>query len=275
MASKLTKVVANFETSLASKLSFAATTGSLSNVTDKNGVALPTGKYCMILNRGTSNEEHLLFTLTGSAMTQIVSVSRQGVQTVGVQNPNGHRVGVACFLTDFVNLKVIVDILNGVDTIDATTPLQYDANPTFTDSKQLVSKGYVDAQVALFIANLLSGNNVFTGNNTFTGSTTLNGPTVTTTSIKGPDPVTSDDLATRAFVLAQAFGSSLIAGLNSPEINYRPDGLVRSVHDNDNGKTYVFVYDEATFQLEAIQDGTNEWAITYNSDGVVQSIYKH
>ncbi len=145
MSTKLTKVVANFETSLATKLGNGATSGSLTTAVDKDGNALPTGKYCMIADRGTGDEEHLLFDLSGVAMSNIFSVSRQGVLTAGVQNSNGHRAGSKCYLTDFVNLKVIVDILSGADTLDSANPIRYDADPTFTDSKQVVSKGYADA----------------------------------------------------------------------------------------------------------------------------------
>src|ERR1700741_5122574 len=106
MSSKLTKVIANFETSLATKLANGAIVGALTSIVDKNGVNLPAGKYCMIVDRGTGDEEHLLFDLTGTAMANIISVSRQGVQTVGVQNLNGHRAGAKCYLTDFVNLKI-------------------------------------------------------------------------------------------------------------------------------------------------------------------------
>ncbi len=141
MSSKLTKVVANFETSLATKLANGATSGSLTSVTDKNAVTIPSGKYCMIIDRGTGDEEHLIFDLSGTSISNIYSVSRQGVQTAGVQNLNGHRAGAKCYLTDFVNLKIIVDIMNGADTLDSANPLKYDADPAFSDSKQVVSKG--------------------------------------------------------------------------------------------------------------------------------------
>ncbi len=141
MSSKLTKVIANFETSLATKLANGAVAGALTSIVDKNGVNLPVGKYCMIVDRGTGDEEHLVFDLSGTAMTNIFSISRQGVQTAGVQNLNGHRAGSKAYLTDFVNLKIIVDILNGDDTLDSTKPIKYDADPTFNDSKQVVSIG--------------------------------------------------------------------------------------------------------------------------------------
>ncbi len=273
MASPFTKVVANFSTTLVANLSVGGVTATLGSNLTKEGVAIPTGKYCFTVNQGKSNEQHFICTVTGTAITAIQGVDRLGNISAGAQKDA--RINDEIKLTDFVNLKTLVAVLEGTTPLDGTNPMEYDATPTLSDPLQLPHKGYVDGAIATAILNILSGNNTFTGNNVFSGTLNLNGQVTAIIPIKAPDPVAGDDLATRAFVLAQAFGTTLIAGLNSPEINYRPDGLVRSVHDNDNGKTYVFVYDEATAQLKAIQDGTNEWAITYNSDGVVSSIYKH
>ena len=252
MSSKLTKVVANFETSLATKLASGAIAGALTSIVDKNGASLPTAKYCMIVDRGTGDEEHLLFDLTGNAMANVISVSRQGVQTVGVQNLNGHRAGAKCYLTDFVNLKIIVDILNGADTFDATNPLSYDADPSFIDSKQLISKGYVDTKVATFITNLLSGNNVFTGLNSFTQS-----PQV-------PTPTTANDAANMAYVLSLVFGG-VLAGVNKMTVNYDSLGRVKNVRDNELGKIYIVSYDSQDNPIK-IFDGVSTWRLNYTND---------
>jgi YD repeat-containing protein len=256
MASKLTKVVANFETSLATKLANGATSGALTSILDKNGINLVNGKYCMIIDRGTGDEEHLLFDLVSNAISNIISVSRQGVQTVGVQNLNGHRAGAKCYLTDFVNLKLIVDIVNGVDTLDATSPLRYDADPTFTDSKQLISKGYVDTKVASFITNLLSGNNVFTGLNSFTQS-----PQV-------PTPTTANDAANMSYVLSLVFGGGVVAGINKMTVNYDAFGRVKNVRDNELGKIYIISYDTQDNPTK-IFDGTSTWRFVYSNDRLV------
>lgn len=254
MSSKLTKVIANFESSLASKLAFGAVSGALTSVTDKNSVALPAGKYCMIVDRGTGDEEHLLFDLSGNAMSNIVSVSRQGVQTAGVQNSNGHRAGSKCYLTDFVNLKTIVDILNGADTLDSANPLKYDADPTYTDSKQLISKGYVDTQTALFVSNLLSGNNTYTGINTFTQSP------------KVPTPQTASDAANMGYVLSLVFGG-VVSGFNKMSVNYDSTGRVKNVRDNEQGITYIVTYDSGDNPIK-IFNGVSTWRIQYSGDRV-------
>jgi hypothetical protein len=254
MSSKLTKVIANFETSLASKIANGSTSGALSTVTDKNGVTLPSGKYCMIVDRGTGDEEHLVFDLSGTSIANIYSVSRQGVQTVGVQNLNGHRAGAKCYLTDFVNLKIIVDILTGADTLDSANPVRYDADPTFSDSKQVISKGYADTQLAGKAS--INGNNVFQGLNSFVQS-----PTV-------PDATSSNQPVSLAQLMAAAL-VGIQAGLDYADVAINPDGSVRALHDNVNGKTYVFSYD-ANGDLFTIYDGVRKWSVlsTLNGDRI-------
>ncbi|MBP9701398.1 MAG: hypothetical protein KBD47_00255 [Candidatus Pacebacteria bacterium] len=257
MASKLTKVVANFETSLATKLANGATSGALTSITDKNSVALPAGKYCMIIDRGTGDEEHLLFDLSGTAMSNIFSVSRQGVQTAGVQNLNGHRAGSKCYLTDFVNLKVIVDILNGADSLDSANPVKYDADPTFNDSKQVVSKGYVDVNLAGKAST--NGNNTFTGNNNF-----INSPNV-------PNAVSASQPVTLSQLMAAAL-TGIQAGLEYVDIALNADGSVRSLHDNVNGKTIVFEYDDNRL-LRSIYDGVKKWSVRAVDERIASIIH--
>lgn len=144
MTATLQKIVANFQTSLAVKVANGATTGTLSGATDKNGVALPTGTYTMVCEPGTANEEHLRFTLTGTAMTAIYSISRQGTATSGVQATSGHRAGSVMILTDFNTIKLHNDLLSGAAGFDSLVPLNYDGAPTFSTGNQIVTKTYVD-----------------------------------------------------------------------------------------------------------------------------------
>lgn len=249
MASKLTKVVANFETSLASKLALGAVSGALVTATDKNGVALPAAKYCMIVDRGTGDEEHLLFDLNGTAITNIVSVSRQGVQTAGVQNSNGHRAGSKCYLTDFVNLKIIVDILQGNEPLDGSKPLAYDAEPTFNDGKQLIDKTYADTKASK------DGANIFTQGNTF-----VNSPQV-------PSPSGANDAVNLAYVLALALNGAVV-GFNKLSASYDTQGRIKNVRDNELGITYIISYDNNDNPVK-IYSGQSTWRINYSGDRVV------
>ena len=211
----------------------------------------------MIVDRGTGDEEHLLFDLSGTGMANIFSVSRQGVQTAGVQNLNGHRAGAKCYLTDFVNLKVIVDILNGADALDSVNPVKYDADPTFNDSKQLVSKGYVDVNLAGKAST--NGNNTFSGNNNF-----INSPNV-------PNAVSASQPVTLSQLMAAAL-TGIQAGLEYVDVAINTDGSIRSLHDNVNGKTFVFEYDDNRL-LRSIYDGVKKWSIRAVDERIASIIH--
>jgi hypothetical protein len=256
MASKLTKVIANFETTLATKLASGTTSGSLTGVVDKNGVALPNGKYCMIVDRGTGDEEHLLFDLNGNNITNIKSISRQGVESVGVQNTNGHRVGAKCALTDFINLKIIVDILNGDEPFDGSKPLQYDSAPDLTDPHEIPDKEYIDSSLADKAE--LAANNVFTGQNSFTQSPSI------------PNAATSNQPVTLSQLMAAAL-VGIPAGFENIDLVINEDGSVRSLHDNINGKTYVMQYDQNGF-LSGIYDGRSRTKITTVDGRIINKV---
>lgn len=143
MGSQLTKVIANFQTTLAADIAVGGLLGTLSTGLTKEGVALPDGTYCMVVNQGQSTEQHMIFTLTGgTAMSNIVGVDHSGNVTAGALKIASINDPIK--LTDFVNLLRIVNILNGISTLDGTSPLKYDAEPTFSDRKQLIDKGYAD-----------------------------------------------------------------------------------------------------------------------------------
>lgn len=142
---KLTQLIANFETQLATTINVGGVAGNLKTpVKDDDGITLPNGLYIMAFNLGESNEEHLSFTLdaTTGAMTDIKSISRQGVESVGAKKQ--HRTGSKASITDFANLVYISNILKGLDTLDGNNPLKYDTDPVINDVKQLVTKKYTD-----------------------------------------------------------------------------------------------------------------------------------
>lgn len=253
MSSKLTIIIANFETQLATKISVGGTTGSLKSVTDKDSVALPAGKYCMTFDGGKSKEEHLKFDLAGTAMTNIVSVSRQGVETVGAAKE--HRVGASVKITDFANLLYFYGLLTGQSAFDGSNPLEYDTEPTFTDGKHIIDKTYADTKQSK------DGNNVTTGNNTHNGVETF------TVSPQVPSPTTSGDAVNLAYVLGIAAGS-VVVGFNAMSVSYDSQGRVKSVRDNQLGKIYLITYD-ASDNPTKIYDGTSTWRIKYTGDRVV------
>jgi hypothetical protein len=137
---KLSTIIADFETQLSSSLSIGDTSGSLLSATDSDDVALPTGDYFFTIDGGTSKKEYISCTLTATAMTNIVSISRQGVETTGVVRE--HKIGATVEITDYAHIKVINDRLDGTVQFDSATPLGYDGSPTLTGD-QFATVNYV------------------------------------------------------------------------------------------------------------------------------------
>lgn len=136
------KILADFTTSLATAMAIGATTATLQSATDDDGVALPSGTYYFTLDGSNSSKEHIRCTLSGTSLTSIYSISRQGVATSGTVR--AHRLGATVTLTDFAHIKVINDLVNGTTALDGSHPLKYDTDPSITDDKEIATKKYVD-----------------------------------------------------------------------------------------------------------------------------------
>lgn len=132
MAIELGTILADFTTSLSAAMVAGATTGTLQSATDDDGVALPTGRYFFTIDGSNSSKEHISCTLTGTALTAIKSVSRQGVETSGTAR--AHRLGASVTLTDFAHILAINNVLV-TGYASATTP---------TTDYQLATKKYAD-----------------------------------------------------------------------------------------------------------------------------------
>lgn len=101
------KIVADFEVQLSTAISVGATSFSLSSIIDDDGVTIPNGLYYFTVDNGSSNKEYLSGTVTGTAVTSVVSVSRQGAETSGAVR--AHRVGASVIITDFATYKKYLD----------------------------------------------------------------------------------------------------------------------------------------------------------------------
>ncbi len=145
MALTLGTIIADFETQLATQIDVSGTTATLQSATDDDGVALPTGLYFLAIDKDNSQKEFFSCTLTGTSLTNIKSISRQGVETTGAVRK--HRVGASVTLTDFANIKILGDLLTGALKISPTTPLAYSSQPTLNNDDQLATKKYVDDNI--------------------------------------------------------------------------------------------------------------------------------
>lgn len=143
MATKLGVILADFTTSLATALAVGGTSATLQSAVDDDGIALPAGRYFFALDGNNSNKEHISCVLSGTSLTSIQSLSRQGVEASGVVR--AHRIGCTVTLTDFAHIKFLNDYLLGTMNLPAATPLAYDGVATLTPgSNQLATVKYAD-----------------------------------------------------------------------------------------------------------------------------------
>lgn len=142
MATLTGKIIADFTTSLAAAMAIGATSATLQSATDDDGVALPSGRYFFTLDGSNSSKEHISCSLSGTALTSIKSVSRQGVETSGTVR--AHRLGSTVTITDFAHILQINNLVNGTTNLDASDPLEYDGTATISTANQLATKAYVD-----------------------------------------------------------------------------------------------------------------------------------
>lgn len=138
----LGKIIADFETSLATAMAIGATSVTIQSATDDDGVALPTGRYFLTLDGNNSSKEHISCTLTGTNITDIKTLSRQGIETSGCLRT--HRVGAKVVLTDFAHIKKINDLLDGTTQFDPSVVFAYSGTASITGPHQFATKDYVD-----------------------------------------------------------------------------------------------------------------------------------
>lgn len=145
----LPKILANFSTSLASKMSASATSFTLSRSTDDDGTTF-SGTYELTFDEGTSLEEHMIVTLTGSAGTVVRrGLSRVDGWTEVAGNKNEHDRGASVKCTTFSLLHLVrllsgTDAFNSVDLsgINSITGL---ATPTSAETTKAANVAYVNA----------------------------------------------------------------------------------------------------------------------------------
>jgi len=140
MSVELGTIVADFSTSLATKLTAAGTSCSLQSATDDDSVALPNGAYSFTVDGDNSQKEHLIATLSGTSLTAIQSVSRQGVLTSGAART--HRIGAKAVITDYSFLGEVHKALSGSDSLTAL--MSYATELTPTTDYQIVYKKWVE-----------------------------------------------------------------------------------------------------------------------------------
>lgn len=159
MSTKLGTILADFTTALSTDIAVGGTTATLSSATDDDGVALPSGRYFFTLDGSNSSKEHISCDLVGTALTNIKSLSRQGVETTGAVRK--HRIGTSVSLTDFGHIKFINDLVSGTTQLNSLAPLGYDGAPSVLAGNQLATVTYVlgvvNGGTVIFDKQIVSG----------------------------------------------------------------------------------------------------------------------
>lgn len=142
MSQTIPKVVADFETQLSAGVSAGATTASIQSNTDEDSVSLPAGLYAFTIDSNKrSVKEYFIGSLSGTSITSITSISRQGAATSGFAR--AHKVGASVKITDWAILYRMFAVLTGATGLDAGSPLGYDDAPASLTGNQLATVAYV------------------------------------------------------------------------------------------------------------------------------------
>lgn len=141
MTQTLLKLAADFTVQLTSPVAIGDTTATLTSNVDDDNVALPDGLYGLTIDAGQSNKEYIICTLTGSAVSAVQSVTRQGVATSGFTK--AHRRGAKVTITDWAILSRILNNLTGTTGFNSDAPLGYDGAPSSLTGNQFATVNYV------------------------------------------------------------------------------------------------------------------------------------
>ena len=142
LATLLAKIIADFTTTLSTEIAVGGTSATLQSATDDDGVALPSGRYFFTLDGANSSKEHISCDLSGTSLTNIKTVSRQGAETSGVLRK--HRIGATVSITDFAHILQINNLLAGTTDLNSSVPLKYDGTASISNANHLATKAYVD-----------------------------------------------------------------------------------------------------------------------------------
>lgn len=142
MAQTLLNIAADFDTQLTGAVSIGDTTATIASATDDDGNALPAGTYGFTIDAGNSSKEYIVAAISGTSLSSISTINRQGTTTSGFARP--HRRGAKVTITDWAILSRMFKLLNADNGFNASTPIKYDAHPTFSNDYQIIDKKYAD-----------------------------------------------------------------------------------------------------------------------------------
>lgn len=139
-------VVALFETTLASAISSAATSMTLTSATDKTGTALASSTYAFIIDENSSSEEMVLADCTGTACVRItrgINPITGTSTTASLQK--AHRRGASVKITDGPQLMILSRIINGNGTVPNTLHYASTLSGISADTTAIPDVNYVNS----------------------------------------------------------------------------------------------------------------------------------
>jgi len=255
----LPKVLANFETSLASKISNTATTGTLNTSTDADNTTL-SGDYILTIDEGQSTEEHVLATLSGASITTMTrGLSRVDSATSKTSSPDNrheHGRGASVKITN-MNLVLINRLINADDEFDADNIMKYDAAPSFTTaSNELATVKFAEdqANAGAADASTVQKGLVEEATEAEIDADTAAGGTSARLFVN-PSTLATSKYGTR---LPSADQKTLLDDITSTaaEINTL-DGYTGDVNDLNEMSAIVQATDITGAELETLSDGSN------------------
>ncbi len=140
----LPKLIAKFQTTLASSLSDTALTATLTSAFSKNGTVIPNGVYGFTIDEGTLYEEYVIANVVGSAMSGMTrGLSYEDGLTSIPALKKKHRKGATIKITDNPVLQYVLGMLNG--TINLDQVMKNPASRIISDSRHLVDLEFLAA----------------------------------------------------------------------------------------------------------------------------------
>lgn len=131
-----------FQTSLVSSIAATDTSMTLVNGTNSAGNLL-SGYTCFNIDEGTSLEEFVCGTASGTAVTGLIrGIDPVDGHTQVTSLKKGHRRGASVKITDFPSIAILSRILNGDETLP--NPINYTGSVTCSNSADICPKSYID-----------------------------------------------------------------------------------------------------------------------------------
>lgn len=138
----LLKIVADFQDSLLNSVNEGFTEATLVSGVDADDIALVDGLYGFTIDNNSLQKEYIVAQVTGgTALTEILSISRQGAVTTGFTK--FHRKGAVVEITDWAAIERVIENLDGTTGLNGAVPLYYDAAPSSLSGNQIPTVDYV------------------------------------------------------------------------------------------------------------------------------------